>query len=125
MLRIFIADDSELVRDRVKELISGVNGTEVVGEATTGEETLAALETMVPDVLILDIRMPGGNGIEALKAAKKLDPAPVVIMLTAYAYPQYMERCVAAGAEYFFDKATEFERVADALAELRQLGSEG
>ncbi|MGD2146346.1 MAG: response regulator transcription factor [Anaerolineae bacterium] len=125
MLRILIADDSELVRDRVKELISGVDGTEVVGEAATGEETLVALEKLMPDVLILDIRMPGGNGIEALKAAKELDPAPTVIMLTAYAYPQYLEKCAAAGAEYFFDKATEFERVADALAELRQQGSEG
>jgi DNA-binding NarL/FixJ family response regulator len=119
MLRIFIADDSDLVRERLKELISEIPGTEIVGEAATGGETLAALKRLTPDVLILDIRMPGGNGIDTLEAAKEQSPAPLVIMLTAYAYPQYRKKCLEAGAEYFFDKSTEFERVADALAKLR------
>jgi DNA-binding NarL/FixJ family response regulator len=122
MLKILIADDSDLVRERLRELISEIPDTEIVGEATNGGETLAALERLTPDVLILDIRMPGGNGIDALGAAKEHRPAPVVVMLTAYAYPQYRKRCLEAGAEYFFDKSTEFERVADALRELLQQG---
>jgi CheY-like chemotaxis protein len=69
--------------------------------------------------------MPGGNGIDTLEAAKTRCPAVVVIMLTAYAYPQYRKRCREAGAEYFFDKATEFERVADVLVELQQQQGEG
>jgi DNA-binding NarL/FixJ family response regulator len=125
MLKIFIADDSDLVRERLSELISEVPGTEIVGEGASGAEALAALEHLTPDVLVLDIRMPGGNGIDALEAAKTQRPAPVVIMLTAYGYPQYRKRCLEAGAEYFFDKATEFERVADALRELRQQQREG
>jgi YesN/AraC family two-component response regulator len=125
MLKILIADDSDLVRERLRELISEVPGTEVVGEAANGAEALAALERLAPDVLILDVRMPGGNGIGALEAAKTRHPAPAVIMLTAYAYPQYRRKCLEAGAEYFFDKATEFERVADVLAELRQQQSGG
>jgi DNA-binding NarL/FixJ family response regulator len=125
MLKIFIADDSDLVRERLRELISEVPGTEIVGEGASGAEALAALKRLSPNVLILDIRMPGGNGIDALEAAKEQRPAPLVIMLTAYAHPQYRKTCLEAGAEYFFDKATEFERVADALMELRQQQRDG
>ncbi|MGD8969396.1 MAG: response regulator transcription factor, partial [Anaerolineae bacterium] len=89
MLKIFIADDSDLVRERLRELISEVPGTEIVGEGASGAEALAALKRLSPNVLILDIRMPGGNGIDALEAAKEQRPAPLVIMLTAYAHPQY------------------------------------
>ena len=61
--------------------------------------------------------MPGGNGIQALTAVKQGAAPPVVIMLTAFAYPQYQIRCLAAGADYFFDKTTEFdERVHSAGA---------
>jgi DNA-binding NarL/FixJ family response regulator len=125
MLKIFIVDDSDLVRERLKELISEVPDTEIVGEAATGAETLAALGQLKPDVLILDIRMPGGNGIDALEAAKEQRPAPVVVMLTAYGYPQYRKRCLEAGAEYFIDKSMEFEHVGDVLRELRQRQSGG
>jgi YesN/AraC family two-component response regulator len=125
MLKVFIADDSDLIRQHLKELISEVAGVQVVGEARNGPATLAAVERLEPDVLILDIRMPGGNGISVLKAVKELDPSPVVIMLTAFPFPQYRKRCLGAGAEYFLDKGSEFERVADVLAGLRHHKSEG
>jgi DNA-binding NarL/FixJ family response regulator len=120
MLKVIIADDSDLVRERLGELISEVPGTEVVGQATDGPEALEALARLEPDVLILDIRMPGGNGIQALRAAKQRHPDLPVIVLTNYTYPQYRERCLEAGAAYFFDKATEFERVTEVLAELER-----
>lgn len=125
MLKVLIADDSILIRERLRELISGVAGTEIVGEATNGPETLAALGQLKPDVLILDIQMPEGNGIKALETIKNQRIAPVVIMLTAFPYPQYRKKCLEAGAEYFFDKSTEFKRVAEVLAELghRQQGA--
>lgn len=123
MLKVLIADDSDLVRGRLRELVSEVDGTEVVGEASNGGETLEALGQWEPDVLILDIRMPGGNGIDVLEALKDGESSPVVIMLTAYAYPQYRERCLEAGAAYFFDKATEFEQIADILERLVGEGS--
>jgi DNA-binding NarL/FixJ family response regulator len=125
MLRVLIADDSDLVRERLRDLISDIAGTEVVGEASNGPETLDAMERLEPDVLILDIRMPGGNGIDALKALKAKALCPTVIMLTAYAYPQYRKKCLEAGAEYFFDKSTDFERIADILEHLVGGGTEG
>ena len=71
-----------------------------------------------PDVVILDIRMPGGNGLQALERIKASDSAPMVIMLTAFPYPQYRKKCLELGAEHFFDKSTEFEQVAQVLQQL-------
>ena len=69
--------------------------------------------------MILDIHMPNGNGIRVLETIKKNPVAPVVIMLTAFPYPQYRRRCLEIGAEYFFDKTTEFDQVAVVLEELQ------
>jgi CheY-like chemotaxis protein len=68
-------------------------------------------------VAILDIRMPGG-GLHVLEAVKGGESPPVVIMLTAFPYPQYRKRCLEAGAEHFLDKATEFDQIAVLLGRL-------
>jgi len=118
MLKVFVADDSTPVRERLVALISEIEGVEVVGQAGDAHEALEAIHRLRPDVVILDIRMPGGNGIQVIEAIKKKDAAPVAIILTAFPYPQYREKCLEAGAEYFFDKATEFERVAQVIKQL-------
>mgnify|MGYP000725227975 CR=1 FL=1 len=118
-LNVVIADDSPLVRERLAMLLSELDGIELVGQAGTGDETLQAVERLKPDVLILDLHMPGNNGMEVLEAIKRGGAGPVVIVLTAFPYPQYRERCLKAGAEYFFDKASEFEEVSEALQQLR------
>jgi YesN/AraC family two-component response regulator len=119
MLKVFVADDSALVRERLAALISEIEGVEVVGQAGDAPETLEGIQRLRPDVVILDIRMPGNNGIQVLEAIKKSTAAPVVIMLTAFPYPQYRKKCLDAGAEYFFDKATEFEQVAKVLEKMQ------
>jgi YesN/AraC family two-component response regulator len=119
MLKVFIADDSALVRERLAALISEIEGVEVVGQAGDALETLEGIQRLRPDVVILDIRMPGNNGIQVLEAIKKSTAAPVVIMLTAFPYPQYRKKCLEARAEYFFDKATEFEQVAEVLKKMQ------
>jgi DNA-binding NarL/FixJ family response regulator len=118
-LKVFIADDSALVRERLAELISEIEGAEVVGQAGDAREALEGIQRLRPDVVILDIRMPGGNGIQVLEAIKKSAAAPGVIMLTAFPYPQYRKKCLEAGADYFFDKATEFEQVAEVLKKMQ------
>jgi DNA-binding NarL/FixJ family response regulator len=118
MLNVLLADDSDMLRDRLRELICDVPGVTVVGEADSGPSAVETLDRLKPDVLILDIRMPGGDGIDALRVAKERHPCLMVIILTNYSYPQYRERCLEAGATYFFDKTAEFERVADVLTEL-------
>jgi len=122
MLKIVIADDSDAVRIRVRELISEVENVTIVGEASNGDEALELFKSLRPDVLILDIRMPETNGIQTLEALKRNGAEAAVIVLTSFPNRHYRERCLQAGAAYFFDKATEFEQVAEVL---RQLTSDG
>jgi DNA-binding NarL/FixJ family response regulator len=120
MLRIVIADDSDLVRERLVIMISELEGVELVGQAKDAAGALEAVQRLKPDVVILDIRMPGGNGIQALKTIKASETVPVVIMLTAFPYPTYRRKCLEAGADFFFDKTTEFDRAAQVVRELAE-----
>ena len=114
-MKVFIADDSGVVRERLKEMLSELPGIEIVGQAENGAQATKLIEELSPDVVILDIRMPKGNGINVLENIKGDNPTLIVIMLTNYPYPQYRKRCRKAGADYFFDKATEFEKVTEVL----------
>lgn len=119
-MKIFIADDSAVVRERLKIMFSELPGIEIVGEARNVSEALNSIKKLHPDVVILDIKMPGGNGISVLENIKKIELAPVVIMLTNYPYPQYRKKCMDLGADFFFDKSTEFEKVMEVLEQLIQ-----
>ena len=83
-MRVLVVDDSEVVRSRLAEMLSVVEGVEVVGEAVDAVEALELQARMQPDTLILDIRMPGGNGIDVLQEVKRSYPGTSVIILTNY-----------------------------------------
>ncbi len=117
-MNLFIADDSKVLRDRLSELISEIEGIRIVGEAGDAGEAVAAIKRLSPDVVIIDIRMPGGDGIIALQALKKWDKPPKVIVFTNYPYLQYRKRCLDAGADFFFYKATEYEILIELLKKL-------
>jgi DNA-binding NarL/FixJ family response regulator len=117
-MRIFIADDSEILRERLVEALSEIEGVHIVGEAGETVEIIQAVEKLEPDLIILDIRMPGGNGIMVLEALKKMQRPPIIIMFTNYPYLQYRKRCLDAGADFFFYKVTEFEKLIDKVREL-------
>ena len=119
-MRVFIVDDSAIVRVRLKAMFSEIPGIEIVGEAANARDAIKDIRKLKPDVAIVDIRMPGGNGIDALKNIKKMKQAPVVIILTNYPYPQYRKKCTEAGANFFFDKSSEFEKVMEVLEQLIQ-----
>lgn len=104
-LRVVIADDSVVIRDRLKALLSEVEPVEVVGEARDAPETIAALERDGADVLLLDLFMPGGGGIRVLERLRSMDDRPVVIVHTNFPEPEYMKACRRLGAEHFLDKS--------------------
>lgn len=118
MLKVVIVDDSALVRERLAAMVSDLEGVELVGQAANASEALEIIQRLKPDAVILDIRMPGGNGIQVLETIKADEAAPVIIILTAFPYRQYRQKCLSAGADYFFDKATEFEQVAEVLKKM-------
>jgi len=117
-MKVFIVDDSELLRERVIGLISDVENTQIVGQMETMYGSVDWIRKTQPEVLILDIHLKDGNGIEILKRIKKDPDAPTVIILTNYPYPQYRDKCEEAGAEYFLHKATEFDKLGDILRSL-------
>jgi len=117
-MKVFIADDSSVIRERLIEMISEIEGIKVAGEATTAAEAVPLIIRLKPDVVILDIRMPGGNGLSVLQAIRKTNLNMKVIMLTNYPYPQYRQKCNEAGADFFFDKDSEFKKVTETLKRL-------
>ena len=117
-MRVFIIDDSAIVRERLIAMLAEVEGVEIVGHAEDAFSAIEGVRVLIPDVVILDIAMPGASGIYALEKIRCEKPAPTVIMLTNYSYPQYRKRCADSGAAFFFDKSTEFERVPEVLKAL-------
>jgi DNA-binding NarL/FixJ family response regulator len=115
MLGVYIVDDSQEMRQRLTELVSDVSGTEVVGQSSDPLQALDSIRKSHPDVVILDIRLPGRSGIDLLKDIKKDPAAPIVIMVTNYPYRQYRQGCMSAGADYFFSKINEFEMIGETL----------
>ncbi|MGA7874318.1 MAG: response regulator transcription factor [Desulfoferrobacter sp.] len=110
-MKVFIADDSAIVRERLGSMLFDLKKVEIVGFAEDATSAARSIRELKPDAVILDIHMPGGSGIEVLAEIKKEAPAPLVIILTNYPYPQYRERCMHLGADFFFDKSAEFEKV--------------
>lgn len=117
-MKLFIADDSDLVRERLSMLLSQLDDVEVVGHADTVQNAISGIQRLKPDVVVLDMKMPGGCGVDVLEYVRRDGPGPVVIMLTNYPYPQYKQRCIKAGADFFFDKSREFEMAIQAIKRL-------
>jgi two-component system, NarL family, response regulator DevR len=118
-LKVFIADDSSEIRNRLKEILKENKSILLVGESGDGKHVIMTLHDLKPDVFILDIHMPGG-GIQVLKDIKSMRSESIVIILTAFPYPQYRQAYFAAGADYFFDKTNDIQKMTDILAELAE-----
>jgi DNA-binding NarL/FixJ family response regulator len=117
-LRVLVADDSPLVRRHLVEMLGRLDDVEVVGEAADTPSVVGEVEARRPEVVVLDIQMPGEGGIAALEQIKRRFPETRVIMLTNHADPLYRRKCMSAGASYFFDKSTEFQEVVEAVRRL-------
>lgn len=117
MKQVLIIDDSEQIRRRLAALLAESSQIRIVGQAGNIVEALKAVQTLRPDTVILDIRMPGGSGIDLLKEIKSRYPTIKVIMLTNFDYDHYRRQCRRLGADGFLNKTMEFERVADAILE--------
>ena len=114
-MKIVIVDDSIVIRQRLVRQLREMDGIEVVGEADDVPVARKLVEKLKPDVAVLDIRMPSGSGADLVQELKQLKPAPTVIMLTNYPYPENRKKCMDLGADFFFDKSTEFQEVVGVL----------
>ncbi len=110
-MKVIIADDSKLIRDRIAERVKQIDSVNVVAQTTNSFETIEEIKKHKPDVLLLDIRMPEGSGINVLKYIQKNKTKIVTIVVTNYPIIQYKNKCFELGTDYFYSKATEFDEV--------------
>lgn len=122
-MNILIVDDSGPLRTRLAELIREIRGITKIQEAENGRQALDAISEHHPDVVILDIRMPNGNGVEVLKKVRENLSSIVFIMFTNYPHDPYKKKCMELGADYFLEKSSETERILQIINELAETKS--
>ena len=109
-ITVLIADDHGVVREGLRAMLER-EGFQVVAEAASGPEAIEYAQTYNPQVVLLDIRMPGMDGLETLTRIKAQRPETAVIMLTSHAYPAYLARAVASGAAGFLSKEVDPDKI--------------
>jgi DNA-binding NarL/FixJ family response regulator len=106
-IRIVIADDHHLVREGIRQVLQAGDEFEVVGQASDGAEALRLAESLSPDVLVLDVSMPGQSGLEVTAALRDRGSPVKVLVLSVHDHPQYVIEAVRAGARGYLRKDTE------------------
>lgn len=113
-IRVALVDDHAIVRQGLRALLTRT-GIEVIGEAESGEQAVALAEATRPDVMLLDIRMKNGDGLQSLPQVKAVSPSTSVIMLTTYANPGYLARAISGGASGYLLKESDPEQIVRAV----------
>jgi len=114
-IRVLIADDQPLIRTGLRTLLGAQDGIEVVGEASTGAGAVTESARLAPDVVVMDIRMPGTDGIQATAQVIRQPTAPRVLVLTTYDIDEYVYDALAAGASGFLLKDARPEELVDGV----------
>lgn len=115
-IRVLVVDDHEVVREGLRTLISKQKTMSIVGEAATSADAISAAARARPDVVVMDVRLPDGSGIEACRAIRDARPETGVIMLTSYADDEALFASILAGAAGYLLKDAKGNTVVDAIA---------
>jgi len=114
-IKIIIAEDQGLIRHALSSLLKRVDGFEVVGLAANGTEVLKLLETLRPDIILMDIKMPQMNGIETTRKINEKMPWIKIIGLSMYDHPTFIKEMLRSGAKGFLSKDCAFEELREAI----------
>lgn len=118
MIRAFIVDDHAILRRGIRDILTDGEGIEVVGEAQDYAELRAKMRQLQVDILLLDINLPGKNGIDILKTVREENPRLKVLILSMYPEDQYAVRALKAGAHGYLNKGSAPELLLDAVAQI-------
>lgn len=118
-VKVFLADDSALIRARVAAMLGAVAMT-IVGQAQTAQASIDGILATRPDVVILDVQLKRGTGLEVLRAVRRAAPQISFIVFSNHSGPAYRKRYLGAGATCFLDKSSEFDHLAQAVADASQ-----
>ena len=114
-IRVVICDDQDLVRDGLQAILSVAPGIEVVGEASDGDQALQMVEAHSPDVVLMDLKMPGTNGVTATRTITNRFPGVRVLVLTTYDAPEWVDDAIKAGAAGYLLKDAPRHRLIEAI----------
>jgi DNA-binding NarL/FixJ family response regulator len=115
MITVVIADDQPLVRSGLRMILEGEPDIEITGEGADGDEAVALVTTLRPDVLLLDVQMPGVDGLDAMTQLAAIDSSTRVLMLTTFDLDEYVYRAMRAGASGFLLKDMAGEDIVTAV----------
>lgn len=115
MIKVLLVDDHELVRMGIKRLLQDVSGLKVISETGTGEEAVLLAKELVPDVVIMDVNMPGIGGLEATRKMIRHNPDIKVLALTVYEDEPYPSRLLQAGASGYITKGCDSDEMIRAI----------
>jgi two-component system, NarL family, response regulator DevR len=104
-MNVFVVEDSPSIRDLIRMSVEDAGGM-IIGEAATQQEAITLIGVLNPDVVVIDLRLPDGNGIEVTRAVKQTHPGITMIVLTNQARHQVEQACLDAGADHFFEKSS-------------------
>jgi two-component system nitrate/nitrite response regulator NarL len=113
--KILIVDDHEVVRDGLKNILTSLENISIAGEAGNGEDAVKMYSSLKPDLVIMDISMPGMNGIEATKIIKEKDPDARILILTMHDNQEYLNQIIRSGAKGFILKNTDKDELLEAV----------
>ena len=114
-MTVLIADDFSPIRDSLRRMLSAIQGIDIIAEAADGNQTQEMIKALKPDVLILDIRMPGKTGLDVLRDSGDDLENTTVIILTNYVTPALRQHCLALGADHVLDKTMDFYQVPEII----------
>ncbi len=119
-IRVLLADDHAVLRAGLRLLLTGQNEFEVVAEASTGSDALSSAEKMQPDLILLDLSMPGLGGMDVLPTLRRMVPSTKILILTMHDDPQYLRQALRHGASgYVLKKAADAELISAIRSVLR------
>lgn len=128
MIRVLVVDDHQLVRIGTSRLLADMTGIEVVGQASSGEQAIDMLRDLKPNVILMDVQMPGIGGLEATRRCLRADPEVKIIAVTMYEAEPYPSKLMQVGASGYLTKGADISEIMRAIKKVvsgqRYIGSE-
>lgn len=118
MKKVIIADDSDFIRSRLQSLLLEIGDIEVAGLCENGTDALEMMKSVNPRLAVLDISMPGMSGLDVLKEIRKENRTMQIIILTLHDTDYHRRMAMESGADYFFSKVDDFDKIAPLVGEI-------
>ncbi|HRE39753.1 MAG TPA: response regulator [Ignavibacteria bacterium] len=120
-MNIFLVEDSIYIRDRMKKLLRQIPDAEIKGFFDDSKTAFEEVQKSQPDIIIIDIFLKVGSGLDLITKVKSIYPDIIVIVFTNYAIPFFEKKCKDAGVNYFLDKSEDFDKVFDIVNEFQKV----